>query len=288
MIRLAKFSFILLAAILSGCLVNKSGPQPSPTAYIFTQISESLDTPFTPTRTPTITLLSSPESTQSPTSDNPFLQEARALALKFDTYLQQESNWIHIVKETTSITQAGQVFPPPYMKSEEWFEVDSEGYAIRNVHTDYDNAGQIIQQAATVGDYGMNFTAGESGFNNSPRYRISIDILTDFLSRAIQENSSLISSEETTCANGKPCLIITGWQKFSAPVQNPGETQVYYGAGERVWIDLESGQLIERQAFWLLEDGSELASSTTNFTLVEKVSIPPQDILDILGRVIVP
>jgi hypothetical protein len=219
---------------------------------------------------------------------NPVLLKAQQLAQEFDTYLQHGAGWVHIVQETTSIPQAGQTFPPPYIHTEEWFEVDSEGYVISSVHTDLNDVGQIIQEAATVGDYSVNFTIGDSGFNNAPRYRISMYILTDFLSRADQDESSHLSSEEKTCANEKPCLIITGWQKFSAPVQNPGETQAYFGAGERVWIDLETGQLIERKAFWLMEDGSELTLSTTIFTLIERVEVPPQDILDILGRVVVP
>ena len=40
--------------------------------------------------------------------------------------------------------------------------------------------------------------------------------------------------------------------------------------------------------FWLLEDGSEKATSTTSYILVEKVDTAPQEILSILSRVIVP
>jgi hypothetical protein len=298
MTKIANLPFLLLLVVLSGCKVKARTSQisitltsptpvidlPSPTYREFTQV---------PTE-PNIVIPQTWSSTQIPPTvapaegSNLILQEADALALKFDNYLQQAACWIHIVKDATTIPQAGQVFPPPFMKSEEWYEIDSNGIVIRNVHTDYNDAGQIIQQAATIGDYYVNFTTGDSGLNNVPGYRISMTALTDFLSRAKQDNSSNLSREEKPCSNGKSCMIITGWQNFSTPVQNPGETQSYYGAGERVSVDLESGQLLERQTFWLLEDGSELASSTTKFTLVEKVSTPPQDILDILGRVIVP
>ncbi len=249
--------------------------------------------PIAPTEaleTPVSSVIPTMEVLPTPTlpAVNSKLLEAQQLAQKFDTYLQQGTGWVHIIKETNSISQAGQVFPPPYLKTEEWFEVDSEGYVISSVHTDLNDVGQVIQQAATVGDYSVNFTTGDSGFNNAPRYRISMYVLTDFLSRITQDDNSRLNSEEKSLPDGKSCLIITGWEKFSNPIQNPGETQAYYGAGERVWIDLETGQLIERQTFWLLEDGNETVSSTTKFTFVEKVENPPQDIIDILGRVVVP
>jgi hypothetical protein len=246
--------------------------------------------PIEPVSIPTSISTPTLEAIHTPTIiiSNTIINEAEALEKKFDAYLQEEASWIHIIEETTTIPESGQVFPPPYMKSEEWYEIDSNGFVIRNVHTDCSDTGQIIQQAAMVGDYYVNFATGDSGFTNSPRDRISMAALTDFLTRAKQDGSSNLSREVQPCDGGKTCLVITGWQNFSSPVQNPGETQAYYGGGERVWIDLESGQLMERQAFWILEDGSELASSTTKFTLVERVSIPPQDILDILGRVIVP
>jgi hypothetical protein len=55
-----------------------------------------------------------------------------------------------------------------------------------------------------------------------------------------------------------------------------------------VWIDLQTGQQVKRQSFWRLLDGSEKITSTQNTVLVEKLDAPPQEILDILGRVIVP
>ena len=195
---------------------------------------------------------------------------------------------MHIVKEETSNPQTGQVFPPPYLKTEEWFEVNAEGYVMRSVHTDYNDSGQIIQQAATIGDYSVNFTTGDSGYNNADSYKITMYELTGYLSRAGQNGVMDLSTEETTCENQRNCLLVSHSETFSTPIQNPGETEEFYGAGQRFWIDLETGQLVKRQTFWLLEDGSEAISSSTIYTLVEKVGSPPQEILDILNSVIVP
>jgi hypothetical protein len=71
-------------------------------------------------------------------------------------------------------------------------------------------------------------------------------------------------------------------------MQNRGEAQTYSGSGRRTWIDMQTGQQVKEQSFGLVEDGSEQITSTYTYTLVEKVSTPPQAILDILARVVVP
>jgi hypothetical protein len=238
----------------------------------------------TSTATPTQSALPTPTLANS----DPIIREVQQLAQKFDAPFQQGPGWVHVDKETISSPRAGQVFPLPYLKSEDWYEVDANGYVLSNVHLDYDKTGQIIQQVATVDNYSVNFTTGDSGFNNSMRYRFSLDVLTESLSRVSQDKNSRFTRKETTCDNGRPCLLITSLEPFSSPMQNRGEAQTYSGSGRRTWIDMQTGQQVKEQSFGLVEDGSEQITSTYTYTLVEKVSTPPQAILDILARVVVP
>ncbi|MEN6622633.1 MAG: hypothetical protein ABFD50_13910 [Smithella sp.] len=168
-----------------------------------------------------------------------------------------------------------------------WYEIDAEGYVIRNVWFDYDKDGQIIQQTATVRDYSVNFTTGNAGFNNGTRYHFLSDILSQDMSNAIRNNKTILR-EETYCKNGQSCQLITLYETFTEPVQNPGEPQAFSGSGCQVWIDQQTGQQIRTQSFWLLSDGSEAITSTKSTILVEKLDNALQDILDILERVIVP
>lgn len=223
---------------------------------------------------------------------NPTLLEVQQLAKKFDSPFQQGPGWVHIVAEsrtkleTITEPRAGQTFPPPYIKTEQWIEVDQDGYITRSVWLDYDDAGTMIQQTATVGNYSVNFTMGFSGFNEGTASRFSMDMLSRDLSGAIQRGSRLLR-EELTCEGGKSCLLISMFDNLEQSVTNPGETQAFSGSGRRVWIDLETGQQVKSQSFWLLEDGSEKITSTTSYLLVEKVDSAPQGILDVLKRVIV-
>lgn len=248
-------------------------PPAAPTAAV---------TPLTPTPSAT----QAPFATPTLASSDPVVLEVQQLAQKFDAPFQQGPGWVHVVNETITNPQAGQMYPPPYFKTELWYEIDAEGYITRNVWLDYNKAGTLIQQTATVGDYTINFTSGDSGSNPGGPYRVSLDFLTQDISHAAQNNARVLR-EETTCDNGRACLLITGLDSF-APVQNAGEPQAFSGSGHRVWIDLQSGQQVKWQSFWRLVDGSEKIVSTQNTVLVEKLASPPQDILDILGKVIRP
>ncbi len=240
---------------------------------------------ITPTPTPSAT--QAPFATPTLATSDPVVLEVQQLAQKFDAPFQQGPGWVHVVNETITNSKAGQMYPPPYLKSELWYEIDAEGYVTRNVWLDYNDAGTLIQQAASVGDYTINFTSGDSGFNPGGRYRVSLDFLTQDISHAAQNNARVLR-EETTCDNGRACLLITRFDSFDKPVQNAGEPQAFSGSGRRVWIDLQSGQQVKWQSFWRLVDGSEKIVSTQNTVLVEKLASPPQEILDILSKVIRP
>lgn len=238
----------------------------------------------TATTAPTLPVLPSPTLAAS----NPLLQEVQQLARKFDASFRGGPGWVHVVKETHTNPQAGQDFPPPYLKNEQWVEVDAGGYVTRRLYTDYDENGRIIQRSATVGDYSVNFTTGDAGFNRGVRYQFSLDLLSRVFNQAAQSSSS-VTREESTCQDGSRCLLVTLLDTSLTRVQNPGITQAFSGyAGRRVWIDPQSGQQVQEQSFWQLEGGGEKITSTSRYILVEKVESPPQEILDILARVHVP
>lgn len=55
-----------------------------------------------------------------------------------------------------------------------------------------------------------------------------------------------------------------------------------------MWISLQSGQQVKFESFWVLENGQERVDFTQRTLLVEKVESPPQEILDILAKVVAP
>jgi len=228
-----------------------------------------------------------PYATPTLASTTPILLEVQSLAQQFDAPFQEGPAWIHVVTERTTNPRSGQTYPLPYLMSEQWIETDANGYVIRSVWMDKDANGNTIQLTATVGDYSVNFTTGDAGFNNSQPYRFSADILTRDLARA-EQNGVTVTREEVTCDDGQPCIVITSKETFSQPTLFAGETQAYIGSGNKVWINLTTGQQIQYQSFWRLEDGTDRIENTEHYLLVEKVSLPTQEILDILDKVKVP
>jgi hypothetical protein len=220
-------------------------------------------------------------------SSDPTFLEVQSLAQKFDAPFQRGPGWVHAVSETITTPRPGQTFPPAYIQSEHWSEIDSDGYITRSVWIDRNADKQVIQQSATVGAFSVNLTTGDSGFNEFGRYRFSMDMLTPDLGQAAQYHTA-VTRTETICEDGSTCLLITLLDSFGNPIQNPGETQSFHGSGRRIWINLQSGQQVKFESFWVLEDGQERIDFTKRVLLVEKVMSPPQEILDLLAKVVIP
>ncbi|MDD5467336.1 MAG: hypothetical protein PHS96_05990 [Anaerolineales bacterium] len=237
--------------------------------------------------TPTPAASLPPLPTPTLAADGSLLRQVQLLARQFDAPFQQGPGWAHVIKETLTDPRAGQTFPPPYIKTEEWYEIDPIGYVARQTHTDFAADGGLVQQSATVGNYSINLTTGDSGVNPAPPYRFSADLFSQDLAQAISTGAQ-VSSEESDCEAGHPCLVITLLEAFPDPVQNPGESVAVSGAGRRLWVDLTTGQQVQLQAFWLEAGGQERIQYTQRTLLVEKVAKPPLAILDLLMRVIVP
>lgn len=237
---------------------------------------------------PTMIPAPSPTPLVIPTlvSQDPLLLEVQSLAQKFDQSVIRGSAWVHVVYENTADNMpAGQTYPPPYYKDEEWYEIDADGWVLRSVTTHRDLNGNILQQAVSIGTKGINLTTGDV-FENSP-YRLSFDFFTHDLDSALQHNQP-VNREETSCDDGSHCLLITMFEQFPQPIQNPGAPVAFYGHGLRVWINPESGLQVKHQSFWQLKDGEEQIDFTQRVLLVENVVAPPNDILNTLTSVVLP
>lgn len=237
---------------------------------------------------------STPAPTQSaytepvPAFSDPLWPELVRLTESFDAPFQQGPGWVHYVTETETTPRAGQTFPPPYIKSEQWLEIDEAGYITRTLHTDYDEAGNIIQRTVTVGDYFINFTVGDSGYLSGKRYRFSSSSLLKDLNDTLEYNDTTVIIENVLCGNDSPCYLVAFLLTSDEPAKNTDGAQSFTGHGRQVWIDKKSGQMIKSRSLLRFPDGTEQVDHTYTILLVEKVDTPPQDVLDILVKVVVP
>lgn len=238
---------------------------------------------------PTNTPVPTPAIFATPTilSADPLLLEVQALGQKFDAPFQQGPGWVHLVKETEMTPRPGQTFPPPYMTTEQWLELDADGNVIRSIWTDRDENGNIIQQSVTIGNYWINFTTGESGYNETSSYLFSTDMLTRDLAQAEQYQSQVIR-EEVPCDDGSPCLLVTLFDAFEQPSQHPDEAQPITGMGRKTWVHLQTGQQVKVQSFTRFQDSTERADITERTQTVEKLSAPSEEVRHIINGVVMP
>jgi hypothetical protein len=145
----------------------------------------------------------------------------------------------------------------------------------------------VIQKYVSIGNYFINFTTGESGYNEYSRTLFSTDVLTQDLVQAAQYQSQ-ITREEVTCDDGSPCLLVTLFDAFDQAVQHTDEPQPILGMGRKTWVNLTTGQQVQVQAFSRLQDGSDKVEYTARTLLIEKVKSPPEEILTIINGVVVP
>ena len=224
----------------------------------------------------------------TPAFSDPLCLELVRLTESFDAPFQQGPGWVHYVTETETTPRAGQNFPPPYIKSEQWLEIDEAGYITRTLHTDYDEAGNIIQRTVTVGDYFINFTVGDSGYLSGKRYRFSSSSLLKDLNDSLEYNDTTVIIENILCGNDSLCYLVAFLLTSDEPAKNTDGAQSFTGHGRQVWIDKKSGQMIKSRSLLRFPDGTEQVDHTYTILLVEKVDTPPQDVLDILEKVVVP
>ncbi len=229
---------------------------------------------------PTITPIPTAVHAENPIflSSDPLVLEVQSLMQRYDGWLQKGPGWVHIVHEYSK-DPIPNAITIPYARTEEWLEIDENGWVLRSVQTDRDQDGTIIQQIATVGGHSVNLTYGGT-FDSPVTYRVSIDNVTQQVQEMLSNGLSF-SREVTTCDDGSACLLITSTEFAHSPDGTAFESH----SGWRVWINLETGQQVKQEEFHLLEDGSTKVDYTFRYLLIEKVSNTPQEILDILKNV---
>lgn len=214
-------------------------------------------------------------------------QRVKTLSDQFDAPFQQGPGWVHVVKEQHSKVEEGQLIPPAYYKTSEWYEVDADGYIQRTLYTEFRENGTILQQSATIGNFSINLTFGSSGYNEMEPRRFSLDRLKESFLHADEYKSEIIG-EEVDCQDGKRCLLVRVKDILEQPVQESSSEKAISGTVLKVWIDLETGLQFKFESTYLYEDGSEEVRTKREVLLIEKVEQVPAEVVGILDRVVMP
>lgn len=258
---------------VTGIFYNAYGPWSLPFRVVASMFTELPASPWRHGGTPAPEETLTPQPEPAFASQDPIFLEAKALTDKLNQSILQEPGWVRVVSEiVTENLQPGQNYPPPYYREEQWFEIDAEGWVTRNLVTHWDEDGNILQQTIAVGAHSLNLSTGET--MEFPMYRLSLDWILldlDFASR----NGGYVKREETTCEDDSPCLLVS--IRYNDVILD-----------RRVWINMQTGQQVKIQSFEENSVGTETILFTQTFLPVERVDIPPQEVLDLFERIMFP
>ena len=220
---------------------------------------------------------SAPAATPTPVSTDPIVLSVQALEQENNTVLQQGGGWVHEISTYKDT------------KNESWFEVSPDGYVTRWLGTDMDEQGKVTDQTAAVGRLSVDFTSGETQIlPGSSSERLPLNGLTDYLVWALKNPGTTITGEDVPCEDKTACLLVTSRMYSDAPSQEDGVDKPVIGIKHRSWIDLQTGETLKMEYSWILEGGREQVFGQQQTLVLEKLASAPQEVLDLLGRLVRP
>lgn len=241
--------------------------------------------------TPAPTRLPGPTPTFVP--DQPLLPEIAALLDKAYGPYQRDPGWVHMVMEVHSagdvgVLDTGDVPAQPleYI-SESWMYLDQEGRVRISVVQIKSLDGLPISTYLTNDTAHLNLPEGRGGFGDlylaPPAYD---NELLSILNWHFSEGRTVERAEAVL--EGRRIWLLTVAQEYEPPQVYPGEPAPVWKSEYRVWIEQETGRLLQSQNVEFYVDRESRVTDTTIFHQPERVESPPPEVLQLLDQMILP
>ena len=243
------------------------------------------------TATPAPTRLPGPTPTFVP--DQPLLPEIAALLDKAYGPYQRDPGWVHMVMEVRSAGDVGVLDtgdmpsqPLEYI-SESWMYLDQEGRVRIRVAQIKTLDGLPISTYLTNDTAHLNLPEGTGGFGDlylaPPAY--DNELLSN-LNWQFSEGRTVERVEAVL--EGRRTWLLTVAQEYEPPQVYRGEPAPVWKSEYRVWIDQETGRLLQSQNVIFYGDRESRVTGTTIFHQPERVESPPPEVLQLLDQMILP
>ncbi len=241
--------------------------------------------------TPAPTRLPGPTPTFVP--EQPLLPEIAALLDKAYSLYQRGPGWVHRVMEVRSagdvgVLDTGDVPPQPleYI-SESWMYLDQEGHVRISVVQIKSLDGLTISTYLTNDTAHLNLPEGRGGFGDlylaPPAYD---NELLSILNWHFSEGRTVERVEAVL--EGRRTWLLTVAQEYEPPQVYQGEPAPIWKSEYWVWIDQETGRLVQSQNVMFYVDRESRVTDTTIFHQPERVESPPPEVLQLLDQMILP
>ncbi len=220
-----------------------------------------------------------PFPTINPEALYPELKAIRELMDRYQNPLRSAPGWVYIKVKNEDPGGNGLYGSLTEWTSEEWLQLDTNGYVIVGVHIDRRADGQIIQQSYSKDRETHNLTYGTSGPYTPYRLDLGGGLYND-LFRQLQAGMP-IDRQETT-VEGKKAWAFAFTDSFTEPVK---VENILTAALRRLTvIDQESGAQLYSEMVGTTPEGEEQLDWRHTYETVERIPQPPEEVLALLGQ----
>ena len=227
-------------------------------------------------------------------SGQPILDDVQALLNKGYEPFRKGPGWVHVVKEAIIEPGSGWLdtgdmpLPPPLTTHEEWYKIDEQGLSAVNTFLAYSPEGEMVSASFQNGavHFGMPDVRGgisEDVYVSAPTLD---DNLVNSLSYRLSQGQEF--QQEEVKLDGRLCLLFTLPDRFDPPQMQWGETEPVKESAYQVWIDRETGRVVQSGTRLTYADGSSRYSYLYKLLKIELVDQPSQDVIDLLNSVVMP
>lgn len=219
------------------------------------------------------------------------LQELLKHAYPDDLY---QPGWYQEVKEVDLAENTGMLDTgdtpeqPLHSRVDAWYHLDQQGYARTTVYIRKSLDGKTLSTDIDNGIYHFSLPEGRGGI--SPDVYLDRPPLDGGVLAAMSGwiNQGGTISQESVVINGVACQLFEATQIYNPPQVSWGEPSPIKTSIYSVCVDSQSGKVLQIQNKMVYADGSSRVRDTTRFISFEKVESLPDEVRQILEKVVIP
>ena len=186
-----------------------------------------------------------------------------------------EGGWIYSrIVESTGYTKSGQTVADEAYEA--WWLVDSFGRILASITGVANEDGSLTPIFIQQNGMQLDVMTGERSAVTPGTYSLGLDTLSALLE--FQAAGAAMEQHEET-VDGRAALVVTVRETLDPAQQLEGSDFVATAYIHLYVIDMETGQLLLREALYEAEDGSRLLHWATRVEAEERVEAPPEEVM---------
>jgi hypothetical protein len=223
-----------------------------------------------------------PAPVKDPAELYPIWKETVDLLNGWQASLMSGPGWIHLTNRQIDNNGTNQLFGGrTEILSEDWYQLDAQGFVTTMAHQDRGTDGTILQQSYTRDGRTVNLTFG-TDHPVDPAFRLNLAVgYSDGLLRAYKSGIPVDRSQTTL--DGKPAIAFSWKEDYVTPLNMEGGRMVA-ASTRRITLDGESGAPLAWELYETNPDGEEHLVWRTVNEVAERVQSLPQEVQDLLGQ----